>query len=152
MPSPPTSTSPPTTSALTAEEKKLVAVVCGEAIGENQKTWEAVTHVIMNRKGQHEWRNQTITEILNKNNFTSIDGPQYRLAMEYMESGRDPSFKNAARYEQVISTVIPIYNGEVADITNGAVFFSKGYNPKYYGEEVFIEGVTKLRFFKYPVR
>ena len=89
---------------------------------------------------------------MNKNNFTSIDGPQYRLAMEYMESGRDPSFKNAARYEQVISTVIPIYNGEVADITNGAVFFSKGYNPKYYGEEDFIEGVTKLRFFKYPVR
>lgn len=48
---------------------------------------------------------------------------QYKLAVNYLKNRKDDNNK----YEQLISVVMPIYHGEVTDITNGAQLY---YSPK----------------------
>lgn len=82
----------------------------------------------MNRIGQREWKHLKTPRavIQQKNQFSCLnDGgsDQYKLAVNYLKNRRDDNNK----YEQLISVVMPIYHGEVPDITNGAQLY---YSPK----------------------
>ena len=105
--------------ALTVEQKRFVATIAGEAIGENTKTRKAVAHTIVNRRKEPRdvWSQaKTITDVLTKAQYNAVDGPQYNLCMKYLNNRTG----NNNSYEYLIAAVIPIYNGEEQDFTMGA--------------------------------
>ena len=105
--------------ALTVEQKRFVATIAGEAIGENTKTRKAVAHTIVNRRKEPRdvWSQaKTITDVLTKAQYNAVDGPQYNLCMKYLNNRTG----NNNSYEYLIASVIPIYNGEEQDFTMGA--------------------------------
>jgi len=62
---------------------------------------------------------------MNQRHFSAVGGPQYRLAMEYLTTGRADA-NTRPHYQDLINTVLPIYYGMVPDITGGAHYF---YSP-----------------------
>ena len=148
---------------LSKEEKLFVAVIAGEAIGENKKSWEAVAHIIMNRvkDKKYEFKNyNSVTAIIKKGKQFSCytyNSPQYVAAKKYLNKRKPKNEK----YEKMIRTVIPIYRGRKKDFTKGALLY---YSPKSMEpahskpdwkfnelKEVKIKGISSesYRFFKY---
>ena len=141
----------------------FVAVIAGEAIGENKKSWEAVAHIIMNRvkDKKYEFKNyNSVTAIIKKGKQFSCytyNSPQYVAAKKYLNKRKPKNEK----YEKMIRTVIPIYRGRKKDFTKGALLY---YSPKSMEpahskpdwkfnelKEVKIKGISSesYRFFKY---
>ena len=100
----------------------------------------------------------TVSEICANTGFDAYDDNNYWSCMEYLDN-RDYSNDY---YEQVISEVMPIYNREVNDITNGAQLYytpatmvPEGSTPNWDFdalEGVTIDGVDQYyeaRFYKY---
>ncbi len=113
---------------LDKDEKFFIAVIAGESIGEGELAWQSIANVIMNRVGSREWSSlKTAREVMEqKGRFQCLSNggsTEYCKAVEYMEN-RDGS---DALYEQLISVIMPIYHGEVNDITGGAQLY---YSPK----------------------
>ena len=131
---PPTPTSTPspepTQSQLTQSEKHFISVIAGEAIGENAKTQKAVAHTIMNRVNEPRdvWRKaKSVDDVLIKSQYNAVGSNQYNLCMAYLNN-RDGS---NAKYEALISAVLPIYYGEEFDFTGGAHYiFNAAKSPK----------------------
>ena len=73
--------------ALTVEQKMFVATVAGEANSNNARSQKAVAHTIVNRykEPRDVWNKaKTITDVMDKHQYTGIDGPQYNLCMAYL--------------------------------------------------------------------
>ena len=107
--------------ALTVEQKMFVATVAGEANSNNARSQKAVAHTIVNRykEPRDVWNKaKTITDVMDKHQYTGIDGPQYNLCMAYLNHRTG----NNAHYEYLIATVIPVYYDKEADFTMGAHF------------------------------
>jgi len=67
------------------------------------------------------WRRATsVSEVLVHAQYNAVGGTQYNLAMEYMNSRDLNNLDPNNDYEILIAAVIPIYNGEEEDFTNGA--------------------------------
>jgi RHS repeat-associated protein len=111
---------PSSKNQLSEEQKRFIAVIAGEAIGANEKTQKAVAHTIMNRvkEPRDAWSHvKSVTDVLVKSQYDAVGENQYNLAMAYLND-RDG---NDARYETLISTVLPIYDGrDKDDFTGGA--------------------------------
>jgi len=114
---------------LTDEQKLFIATIAGESIGQGETAWRAVGNVIMNRvsDNKHEWKNlNSVSDVIKEPwAFTSYTRkePQYALTMEYLNNRTGES----ALYEDLISTVLPVYNRSVEDNTGGAqLFYSPG--------------------------
>lgn len=113
---------------LDKDEEFFVAVVAAESVGEGELGWKVVANVIMNRVGQREWEDLKTPKAVmqQKDQFSCLKNGgsnQYKLAVNYLKNRKDDNNK----YEQLISVVMPIYHGEVTDITNGAQLY---YSPK----------------------
>ena len=120
---------------------------------------QAVACVIMNRIGQREWERFTCaSEICAYTGFTAYGNAHFQECMDYLNE-RDGS---NLRIEEIISEVMPVYTGEISDITGGAQIFytpaamrpnkkDLGWNPALL-REVIISGIDPYfegRFFKY---
>ena len=138
---------------LTEDEKIFIATVAGEAIGENEKTWSAVAHVIKNRVGYREWKSYTnTTDVIKNTGFDGYLSSQYNYCMNYLNNRTG----NDATYERLIEVVLPIYQNKEPDCTSNSVLF---YNPALCSptwdfsvlQEVIIDGVNRnrFRFYKY---
>ena len=109
----------------------FVAVIAGEAIGENELTQKAVAHTIINRKNEPRdvWSKvETVSDVLTKAQYSAIRGKQYGFCMNYLDE-RDRSNKG---YERLIEAVIPIYYGEEEDFTCGAHYIFNAKKVKAY--------------------
>lgn len=141
---------------LNDDEKLFIAVIAGESISEGELGWQIVANVIMNRVGSREWAKFTTPrEIIEQpHQFTCLSGGgsrEYRKAVEYLENRVD----DGGIYEQLISTVMPIYYNEVEDITGGAQLY---YSPKHMNppgsapdwansyKEIEVEGIEREDF------
>lgn len=148
---------------LTKEQKLFVAVIAGEAIGENKKSWKAIAHIIMNRVKDktYDFKSyNTVTAVVKQPyQFSSYfyKDKQYVKAKKYLKK-RKPKNKT---YEKLIKTVIPIYQGKKKDITKGTLLY---YSPKSMNpsgstppwdfsklKEVKIKGIASnnFRFYKF---
>ena len=119
---------------MTESQKHFVAVIAGEAIGgctrcagcngsNRVREQKAVAHTIMNRVNEPRdvWRRATsVSEVLVHAQYKAVGTPEYNKAMEYMNSRDLNNLDPNNDYEILIAAVIPIYNGEVEDFTNGA--------------------------------
>ena len=150
---------------LTKEQKVFISTIAGEGMwtakGKPVSTVarQSIANVIVNRVGSREWKDYTtVSEICANTGFDAYDDNNYWSCMEYLDN-RDYSNDY---YEQVISEVMPIYNREVNDITNGAQLYytpatmvPEGSTPNWDFdalEEVTIDGVDpyyEARFYKY---
>ena len=144
---------------LTQDQKVFVATIAAEAITTGTNGRKGVANVIMNRIGQREWSDyQTAWEVCAYSGFDAYGNNNYLACMDYLNN-RDGSNSG---YEQLISEVIPIYNGEEVDITGGcqlyyspATMSPPGSQPKWnYSvlEEVTVPQVDpyyEFRFFRY---
>lgn len=150
---------------LTKEQKVFISTIAGEGMltakGKPVSTVarQSIANVIVNRVGSREWKDYTtVSEICANTGFDAYDDNNYWSCMEYLDN-RDYSNDY---YEQVISEVMPIYNREVNDITNGAQLYytpatmvPEGSTPNWAFdalEEVTIDGVDpyyEARFYKY---
>lgn len=144
---------------LSEEEKLLVATVCGEAIGEGELGWKAVTNVIMNRVDS-KYFSDSVTEVIQNTGFDAYtyQTSEYRKAMDYLENRTNDN----ELYEEIISVTIAIYRGDdVNDITQGSTLY---YSPQSMEDpnsmplwnfdllvEQYVEGIDSnaIRFFKY---
>ena len=121
---------------------------------------QGIANVIMNRIGTGEWSDYTTaSEICANTGFNAFGDKNYYNCMDYLNN-RDGS---DSYYEQVIQEVMPIYNKEVQDITNGAQLYytpaamdPKGSAPFDWNfdalEEVYIPGVDEYyeaKFYRY---
>ena len=98
---------------LNRQQKILASTVAGEVIGREPKAQEAVANVIMNRAK----RDVTLIEsvVSKPYQFDSYLGNQYNKCMSYLDN-YDGSNK---LYETLLDAVIPVYYGDVPDITKG---------------------------------
>ena len=81
---------------------------------------QAMANVAMNRLGKREWsKYETVAEICEYTGFDGYGNKNYQACMTYLNS-RDGS---NAIYESIISDVLPVYNGEIADNTNGCQLY-----------------------------
>ena len=104
---------------MTDEQKHFISVIVGEAIGAKPKEQKAVAHTIMNRyyEPRDVWSEaKSVTDVLVYDQYNAVGSPQYNTCMDYLNN-RDGSNEV---YENLISTVIPIYEGEEEDFTGGA--------------------------------
>ena len=150
---------------LTYDQKVFIATICAEVTSSAQGypvspiARQAVACVIMNRIGQREWENyKSAAEICAYTGFTAYGNAHFKECMDYLNR-RDGS---NALVEEIISQVLPIYLGEIPDITGGAQIFytpaamspnrtELGWNPSLL-QEVIISGVDpyyEARFFRY---
>ena len=149
---------------LTPDQKVFIATIYAEALVSANGNYvspiarQAIACVIMNRIGQREWaRFQTAGEVCAFSGFSAHDSYNYQECMKYLDN-RDGSNQ---QIEELISQVLPIYTGELPDITGGAQLF---YTPAAmrphtelhwnFGllEEVILSGVDPYfegRFFRY---
>ena len=148
---------------LTKEQKLFIAVIAGEAIGENRKSWKAIAHIIMNRvhDKKYEFKNyNTVTAVIKqKYQFSSytFKSPEYVKAEKYLKK-RKPKKK---KYEKLIRTVLPIYKGKRKDITKGTLLYYSPKSMKPSGskpswnfkklKEVKIKGITSKNFRFYKI-
>lgn len=150
---------------LTYDQKVFIATICAEATSSAQGypvspiARQAVACVIMNRIGQREWEKyKSAAEICAYTGFTAYGNAHFKECMDYLNR-RDGS---NALVEEIISQVLPIYLGEIPDITGGAQIFytpaamsphrtDLGWNSSLL-QEVIISGVDpyyEARFFRY---
>ena len=150
---------------LTYDQKVFIATICAEVTSSAQGypvspiARQAVACVIMNRIGQREWEKyKSAAEICAYTGFTAYGNAHFKECMDYLNR-RDGS---NALVEEIISQVLPIYLGEIPDITGGAQIFytpaamsphrtELGWNPSLL-QEVIISGVDpyyEARFFRY---
>ena len=166
-PSTPSTTAPttsPASSVLTNEQKVFVATISAEAQWRadkkpvSSKARRSMAHVVINRLNSREWKGLTLSEIC-ADGFDAYGNEDFQTCMDYLNNrdGRN------SYYEQVISEIIPIYNGEVEDITGGCQMYytpasmdPPGASPKGWNfsllEEVSIDGVDPYyegRFYRY---
>ena len=149
---------------LTYDQKVFISTVYAEATTSalgypvSPIARQAVACVIMNRIGQREWtRFQTAEDVCAYSGFSAYGSYNYQECMKYLEN-RDGS--NLV-IEELISQVMPVYTGELPDITGGAQLF---YTPAAmkphtelrwnFGllEEVIISGIDPYfegRFYRY---
>ena len=168
MPNTPSTTNPvptsPANSTLTYEQKVFVATIAAEARWRADKkpvssqARRAMAHVAINRLNSREWKGLTLPEIC-ANGFDAYGNSDYLACMDYLNN------RNGGNnyYEQVVSEIIPIYNGEVEDITGGCQLYYTPASMKTPGsslpdwdfsrlEEVTISGVDPFyegRFYRY---
>ena len=153
-----------TSQELTYDQKVFISTVYAEATTSasgypvSPVARQAVACVIMNRIGQREWaRFQTAGDVCAYSGFSAHGSYNYLECMKYLDN-RDGSNQ---QIEELISQVLPIYTGEISDITGGAQLFytpaamkphtQLGWN---FGllEEVIISGVDPYfegRFYRY---
>ena len=153
-----------TSQELTYDQKVFISTVYAEATTSasgypvSPVARQAVACVIMNRIGQREWaRFQTAGDVCAYSGFSAHGSYNYQECMKYLDN-RDGSNQ---QIEELISQVLPIYTGEISDITGGAQLFytpaamkphtQLGWN---FGllEEVIISGVDPYfegRFYRY---
>ena len=154
-----------TTKNLSKDEKVLVATIAAEATVTAKGTpassaaRQAMANVVMNRIGVREWsKYNTVSEICAYTGFDGYGDTNYEACMAYLNE-RDGS---NMLYESIIAEVIPIYRGEIADITEGCQLYytpaamrPAGSSPSWNFnvlEEILIPGVDPYyegRFFKY---
>lgn len=111
---------------LTDEEILFVTTIYGEAVRCSEYSWQAIANIIKNRVGTREWSKYTsVSEVIMNTGFDAYTNPNipFREAEKYFEN-RD--FTNT-KIEEMIRIVIPIYRGNVDDITGGAVLY---YSPR----------------------
>lgn len=111
---------------LTDDQKVFISTIAGEGMWTAQgkqvstEARQSIANVINNRVGSREWQEYTsVSEICAYTGFDAYGDNNYWDCMNYLNN-RDYSNEY---YEQVISEVMPIYNGEVKDITNGAQLY-----------------------------
>lgn len=110
---------------LDKEQIIFVATIYGEAGGCSETAWQVIANVIMNRRNDKHWGEySSITEIIEHSGFDAYtnENNMYKIAKSYLDN-RD--YTNA-EIEKMISLVIPIYEGETTDISNGATMY---YSP-----------------------
>jgi len=108
---------------LTESQRIFVATIAGEAIGQGELAWQVTANVVMNRVADSRWPATTPVGIIRQpNQFEAYGGNQYNLAMNYLNNRTG----NDHLYENLIRTILPIYNRIVPDITGGATLF---YSP-----------------------
>ena len=142
---------------LTEEQKVFIATIAGESIGQGSVAWEAVSNTVINRIGVYDWaRYKTAFEVIKNTGYEGYGSREYVKAMEYLSKRSGDN----QLYESLISTVMPIYDRKVGDITEGAQLFyspnkmSDGERPSWNFsllEEVRIDGIdpNDFRFFRY---
>ena len=149
---------------LTEEQRLFIATIAGESIGQGSIAWTAVGHVIMNRVAdtKREWRNlNTVTDVIAQPwAFTCYtrEEPEYVKALNYLINRTGDN----KLYEELIQTVMPIYNKKTYDITGGAqLYYSPrsmvpaGSEPSWASSdelvELFVEDIDSwyFRFYKY---
>lgn len=111
---------------LSDEEILFVTTIYGEADACSEYSWQAIANVIINRIGIREWKeNTTVSEVIMNTGFDAYTYPNvpFREAQKYFE---DRNYTNA-KIEEMIRVVIPVYRGNVEDITDGAVLY---YSPE----------------------
>ena len=112
---------------LTDEQRIFISTVAGEAINTGRTGWEIVANVIMNRVGVGEWSEyDTVSEIIANTGFDAYTykNVSYREAETYLNTGNAPDVE---LYWNLIDVVLPIYRGDVEDITQGGELY---YSPK----------------------
>ena len=110
---------------MSEDEVIFVTTIYGEANLSSEVTWQAIACLIMNRIGVKEWAEYaTPIEVIKYSGFDAYSYPNqpFKEAKVYFEN-RD--YTNE-KIERMIELVIPIYRGEVDDITGGAVLY---YSP-----------------------
>jgi len=151
LPKPPVSTTPQYEA--TPQEKSYAATVYAEAGGQNNRTKQAVAHVMNNRIGTRaDWLD--IEAVLSATGqFNGYKNYMYEAAMKYYDNGICDNVIEQAAMDECLSIVIPICRGEVEDITGGALYFHSLTDPsdwayhKYY-TLVQIPGTEKFWFYK----
>lgn len=130
----------------------FVSTVAGEAGGKcSNRERKAVAHAIINRIGSGDWKNlKTAKDVCSKPHaFDSYQNKNYMECYNYLKFGTgNPA--NFEHFDQLAATVLPVYNGEEADFTQGAVFFHSGKAPDSWYEnykEVKIDGVDPKHFY-----
>ncbi|MCR5736688.1 MAG: DNRLRE domain-containing protein [Eubacterium sp.] len=152
----------PHTKYLKKDLKKLLQMVAGECLGSHCSV-EAVAcaYVAMNRINKYRWKNWDLDDILTPEEFYGIKNKQGKKMKKYIEENRGLDNYERKYFDEIIKYVIKAYIKDIADPTNGAVYFSD-VPQSYSGKEVIIrsdhnickfkkEKVHKLehRFFKY---
>jgi hypothetical protein len=149
---------------LTRGQKRFIATIAGESIGQGEIAWRAVAHVIKNRMDdkKHEFKklNTVHAVVAQKGAFDAYGSSQYKKCMKYLKN-RTRKDKD---YEKLIGTVMPIFRRKLTksdDITKGALLFysprsmKKGTVPpwsiKPSVKEINVKGIktNDFRFFKY---
>jgi len=149
---------------LTPDQKIFIATIYAEATVSANGYYvspiarQAIACVIMNRVGQREWASyQTAGDVCAYSGFSAHGSYNYQECMKYLDN-RDGSNQ---LIEELISQVMPIYTGELPDITGGAQLFYTPAAMKPHTElrwnfnlleEVIISGVDPYfegRFYRY---
>ena len=150
--------------SLSNEEKVVIAIVCGEAIGQGPTACKAVMWVMANRVGVRDWKNQkSIYAVATaKKQFDAYNGSQYKKALQYLNSGK----RNNKTYEEIIRAIMPIYRyfgdrnfRKNYDISNGAQFFCSpnmknlpSWTRSKYTVKVTVKGVSSNHFLFYKYK
>ena len=154
-PSAPSSSTSPTTPPHipTPQEKSYAATVYAEAGGQNKRSKQAVAHVMNNRVGTRSSWPDIESVISAKYQFDGYNSPMYQAAMNYYNNGICNNSIEQAAMDECLAVVIPIYSGEEADITGGALYFHSFSNPSdwaYHNSytQVYVSGTEKFWFYK----
>ena len=107
------------------EIQYLAKTVWGEARGESERGQQAVANVIMNRVHRGGWYGATVEDVVLKPyQFSCWNDTDPNFAKLQTITDKDPTF---ARIKQLATKA---YNGELADITGGAVnYHAKSVSP-----------------------
>lgn len=154
-----TTSKPSTTSSITSphiptsQEKSYAATVYAEAGGQNKRTKQAVAHVMNNRIGTRSSWTDIESVISAKYQFDGYNSPMYQAAMNYYNNGICDNSIEQAAMDECLAVVIPIYSGEEADITGGALYFHSFPNPNdwvYHNSytQVYVSGTESFWFYK----
>ncbi len=85
--------------------------------------------------------------------FDGYNTSLYQAAMNYYNTGICDNSIEKASMDECLAVVIPIYRGEEADITGGALYFNSFANPSdwtFYDSytQVYVSGVDDFWFYK----
>ncbi|MDY2678039.1 MAG: RHS repeat-associated core domain-containing protein [Oscillospiraceae bacterium] len=137
----------------TPQVKSYAATVYAEAGGQNKRSKQAVAHVMYNRIGlKSSWTD--IEAVISADcQFDGYNTSLYQAAMNYYNTGICDNSIEKASMDECLAVVIPIYRGEEADITGGALYFNSFANPSdwtFYDSytQVYVSGVDDFWFYK----
>ena len=128
---------------LNKNEKIFVATICGEAIGSGTLACRIIAWVIVNRVGFREWKKYKSPISVIKN--TGFDAytystTEYKKAFSYLQEREKKHKRNNKLYENIITSVMPIYRHyknksfkRIYNISKGAVLY---YSPRSMGGSI----------------
>ena len=150
--------------AVQQEKAAYAATVYAESAAYSIESKEAVAHVINNRVGtatvNGKGTRNTIMDVVSEPaQFSSYENVWYNEALTYYTTGMVENEYDRRVLKECMEVVIPIYEGEATDITEGCTYFYSpismdppGSQPSWVSgkTEVVINGVNPkyFRFYK----